>query len=80
MASITIKNIPDGLYEKLRNNASLNRRSINSEMIHCLETTLLPRKISIEERIQRARWLRAKIRAKDINPDEIAGAISQGRS
>jgi hypothetical protein len=34
MASITVKNIPQELYEKLKITASLNRRSLNNEMIN----------------------------------------------
>ena len=79
MASITIKNIPEELYEKLRFAASLNRRSINSEMICCLEKVLLPQRLTIGERLQKARWIRSKIDHEKINPDEISQAISQGR-
>ncbi|MDJ0703039.1 MAG: Arc family DNA-binding protein [Leptolyngbyaceae cyanobacterium MO_188.B28] len=42
MASITVKNIPDDLYEKLREAATLNHRSVNSEIIVCLERVLAP--------------------------------------
>ena len=40
MASITIKNIPDGIYRRLRDSAGENHRSINSEVIACLEKVL----------------------------------------
>ena len=79
MASITIKNIPEELYEKLRFAATLNRRSINSEMINCLEKVLMPQKMTISERLQRAKWIRSKIDHENINPDDISKAISEGR-
>lgn len=79
MASITIKNIPADLYEKLRTTASLHRRSINSEMINCLESVLMPKKLSINERLQRAKWIRSRIDIDTVDPHEIARAIAEGR-
>ncbi len=57
MASITIKYIPDELYKKLKTKAAMHLRSINNEMINCLESWLMPQRITISERIQRARWI-----------------------
>ena len=37
MASITVKNIPDELYARLKAVAESNRRSINGEIIVCIE-------------------------------------------
>lgn len=37
MASITVKNIPDDLYKRLKQRAAANHRSINSEIIVCIE-------------------------------------------
>jgi antitoxin FitA len=45
MANVTIKNIPDELYEQLKQRAALHRRSINSEVIVCLEHALHGTKI-----------------------------------
>jgi len=33
MATVTVENIPDELYERLKASARANRRSINSEII-----------------------------------------------
>jgi plasmid stability protein len=79
MASITLKNIPEELYEKLRTTAALHHRSINSEMIHCLESSLMPKRLTVSERLQRAKWIRSKINADKIEPDKIARAVSEGR-
>jgi len=40
MATLTIKNIPDELYGRLKERAKQHRRSINSEVIVCLEQVL----------------------------------------
>ncbi len=51
MASITVKNIPQELYEKLKITASLNHRSLNNEMINCLESVLMPQRLSVANKI-----------------------------
>ncbi|WP_144731201.1 FitA-like ribbon-helix-helix domain-containing protein [Extensimonas perlucida] len=69
--TLTLKNIPDDVYEQLKVAAEMHRRSLNSEAIVCLETVLMPTKISPTERLARARQLRAglntKFRARDID-------------
>jgi plasmid stability protein len=40
MRTLTIKNVPDELYEQLKSAAAENRRSLNSETLHRLERTL----------------------------------------
>ena len=43
MPTITIKDIPDALYRRLKKRAALHSRSLNREIIVCLEqTTNLP--------------------------------------
>jgi antitoxin FitA len=46
--SLTLNNIPDALYERLKEAADAHRRSLNSEVIFCLESILLPQKKSVE--------------------------------
>lgn len=77
--TITVKNIPDALYERLRAAAQLQHRSINSELIACLERTLLPRRVSVEERLARARRLRASVSRPAVSRAEIVRAIRAGR-
>jgi len=79
MAAITIKNIPDDLYDRLRRSAERHHRSINGELIHCLEQTLKPRAIPVEQRLARIRRLRPAPGREAITPEEIADAIEQGR-
>lgn len=71
-ATMTLKNIPDDLYEQLKSSAAANRRSMNSEAIVRLESVLLPGTLSGDERLARARGLRAalpqgKFKARDID-------------
>ena len=63
--TLTLKNIPDEVYARLKAAAKARRRSLNSEAIVCLEAALLPERLSITERHDRARALRAELpRAK----------------
>lgn len=76
--TLTVKNIPDAVYERLRASANAHRRSLNSEAIVCLEAMLLPSRVDPSERLARARQLRAslvgiKIKAKDIQALKVEG-------
>lgn len=78
-ATITLKNIPDELYHCLKKAAETHHRSINSEVIVCLERALLPTRLTADERLARARQLRSGLKPDRFKTDEIAKAIDQGR-
>lgn len=78
-ATITLKNIPDDIYDRLKEAAEAHHRSLNSEVIACLEKTLLPAKVSPEERLARARELRQRLKGRKFSAADIAKAINQGR-
>ena len=80
MPALTIKNIPDPLYNRLKQAAKAHHRSLNSELIHSLEQLFLPRRITPAERIQRARELRQDMHPSLIDIDEIQSAINEGRA
>jgi plasmid stability protein len=69
--TITLKNIPDAVYSRLKVSAELNRRSLNSEVIVCLETTLMPTRVTPNERLARARELRAGLKPTNFLASEI---------
>jgi len=78
-ATITLKNIPDDIYARLKEAADAHHRSLNSEVIACLERTLLPARVPPQERLARARQLRQGIGAGKFGTAEIDKAIDQGR-
>jgi antitoxin FitA len=78
--TITLKNIPDAVYEQLKVAAEVHHRSLNSEVIACLETILLPVKKTPLERLARARLLRSSLNDQEINAIEIDGFKHQGRA
>jgi antitoxin FitA len=77
--TLTLKNIPDEVYERLKSAAAHNRRSLNREAIVVLETALSPGHVQAPERLARARALRAalparaRFHAKDIDAAKRAG-------
>lgn len=79
MATITVKNIPDDLYGDLKERARAHRRSVNGELIHCLEELLRPRPLPVENRLARIRALRPGIDPRAVDDAEIRDAIAGGR-
>jgi antitoxin FitA len=77
--TLTLKNIPDDLYARLKQVAELHHRSLNSEVIVCLESVLQPQKTTAPERLRRIRNLRASLPQKGFRPRDIAAAVKQGR-
>ena len=78
--TLTLKNIPDAVYDRLKTSATLHRRSLNSEAIVCLETVLTPGKFAPGERLARARALRAGLQAGGFGADAIDAMKREGRA
>jgi len=79
MPTITVKNIPAELYDRLKRSAQANRRSINSEIIVCIERALYSRQIDTEAILPRARELREKTVDYPITDEEFTQAKATGR-
>ena len=78
--TLTLKNIPDPVYERLKLSAEIHRRSLNSEAIVCLESVLLPTRITPDERLASARELRAALPKGKFRARDIDAAKREGRS
>lgn len=61
MPNLTIKSIPDEIYQRLKQSASEHRRSMNREVIVCLERSLLSKRIEPSAFLARVDALREKI-------------------
>jgi len=79
MATVTVKNIPDELYERLKSVAEINRRSINSEIIMCIENTVISRRFNLNEVLENARRLRRLTAGHPISDEEFTRAKADGR-
>ncbi len=80
MSNITVKNIPDALYEQLRRSAAANHRSINSEIIVCIERAVRGRRVDVETILANARRLREKTSSHPITDVQFTKAKRAGRA
>ena len=69
--TLTLKNIPDDLYDRLKSSAASHRRSLNCEAIVCLESILIPMRTDPAERLASARELRAALSSERFPTEEI---------
>ncbi|MSQ20873.1 MAG: Arc family DNA-binding protein [Betaproteobacteria bacterium] len=79
-ANLTLKNIPDDVYDRLKLSAEAHRRSMNSEAIVCLEAMLLPAKLAPSDRLARARELRGALRHGKFAARDIDKLKREGRA
>lgn len=79
MTNLTLKNIPDDLYHQLKESARLHHRSLNGEILFCLEQVLRPRPIDVAEHLAAARLIRDKTAHYKLTDDEIDTAKQEGR-
>ncbi len=80
MVTITVKNIPEQVYERIKVRAAANHRSINGEILTILEQVVSLPPIDVEATLERAhkvRELTAKYTA--VTADEIEKMINEGR-
>ena len=79
MPTITVKNIPAEIYEKLKKSAETSHRSINSEIIACIERSVRSQQIDPALLLANARKLRNKTTSHPITDSEFNQAKIAGR-
>ncbi len=79
MPAVTVKNIPDKLYKKLKDSAANHRRSINSEIIYCMESMLESRNIDVDRFLTEIEQLQASIKAPPLTEAFLKKAKEAGR-
>ncbi len=79
MATLTIKNIPDDLYKELKQSAGHHRRSINSEVLVCLERSFQKPRKNVSELLSGIRRLRRKTAGQRLTDKLLSQAKRQGR-
>lgn len=77
--TLTLKNIPDEVYVRLKASAASHRRSLSSEAIACLESVLLPGRSTTEAVIARARVIRESLPNGNFTTNDIDALKRQGR-
>jgi len=78
-STITVKGIPDQLYRRLKEAAEANHRSINSEIISRIERSLMPRRVSAEDVLERVRRLQRSFGGRTLDVDQLDAARREGR-
>ena len=80
MVTITVKNIPEEIYERIKLQAKANHRSVNSEIISIFEQAIPKRTpIDVKETLERARKVRELTAHYTITQDEIDRWKKEGR-
>ena len=80
MTNLTVKNIPPIIYERLKQRATDNRRSINSEILMIIEQALQTRTpAEVERLIEGARKVCQLSAGYSLTTEEIQKAIDEGR-
>lgn len=79
MPNLTIKGMPDPLYERIRESAAQNHRSINSEVIARLETSLGSTRPDPEALLEQARALRHRLAGMHLTEAALRAAKQEGR-
>jgi plasmid stability protein len=76
MATLTIKNIPTDLYERLKQCAARDRRSINNQVIVCLEQALTSLRPDADAILKEARTVRRKT-SRYVVTDKVLTRVKQ---
>ena len=79
MPTLTIKNIPPELYKKLKARAHEHRRSLNGEVIYCLEQVLRSTRLDPQAFLARARELRGLAANTYVTDEDLAKMKAEGR-
>lgn len=79
MATLTIKNIPQDVYERLKSRAKANRRSINQEVIAVIERALEPPPIDVNSTLERTRKIRELTAQYRLREEELERLKNEGR-
>lgn len=77
MATVTLKNVPDELHEKIKTSAAVNRRSIN-QVIFLIEQALAANAAGTEATLAEVRLLREKLGIY-VTEEEVTKAKNEGR-
>lgn len=79
MATLTIKNIPLDVYERLKQRAKANRRSINQEAIAVIEKALEVPPIEVAATLERTHKIRELTAQYSLRDEELKRWKNEGR-
>lgn len=79
MATMTIKKLPDDLYQRLKASAERHRRSINAEVIVCLERGLGAVAVDPQDILPRLAAVRERAAGLYVTDADLSAAKRSGR-
>jgi plasmid stability protein len=80
MATLTIRNVPAKLHKLLKESAARHRRSVNNEVICCLEKVLLAHRVDPQEFLAEVDALRKRMPNVYLAEEFLREAKNEGRS
>lgn len=79
MATLTVKNIPDPLYKRLKRQAARRHRSLNQEIISCLEQAAALPEVNPQTILRGARALRRLYTGPPLTEERLSRLKRAGR-
>jgi len=79
MPAITLKNIPEELYAKIKKSAEMNFRSINSEILFRLKSSISQQKPEASNLLSQIHAIHRKIKIPVLTNNFIDKAKNEGR-
>ncbi len=79
MPTMTIKNIPEDLYKRIKESASEHGRSMNNEVIFLLKRAYFDQRIDAEHFLGRAEAIRNKFALPPLTDQALNAAKREGR-
>jgi len=79
MPAITLKNIPNDLYAKIKKSAEINFRSINSEILFRLKSSIVKNEPDIIDLLKRIHTMQRKFKISPLDDELIISAKNKGR-
>jgi plasmid stability protein len=79
MATLTVKTIPDDVYQELKSQAEKHRRSLNQEIIACLEQAVLLPRPDPDAFLKEARALRKLFKGPPVTDKFLSRLKREGR-
>ena len=79
MVTLTIKNVPEELYERIKTQAKNNHRSINKEVITIIERAFTIPPIDVQATLERTKKIRELTAHYIITDEEMTRWKKEGR-
>jgi plasmid stability protein len=78
MATLTVKDLPTEIHRRLKARAERNGRSLNREVIECLEASVRPERVDVQAFLEEARAIRRSLKHR-LTAREIEHLKREGR-